>query len=127
MRAGVDAETGMLLTGWDHCLQSLRKCIRTRFRSRIMHRHIGSRQPEMQDQNAHPDTIFEVYRTVADAINDPDEGEPGYNLQAIELLRGGRDGRFVFLLDGEYFPRGHLRDYSVREQRSAQVGVELIV
>jgi len=72
----------------------------------------------MQDQNADPDTIFLIFRAIAEALNDPDGGEPGFNLKAIELVEQGRSGRFVFLLTGDYFPAGHLGDFSVHEDRS---------
>jgi uncharacterized protein len=118
MRAGIDASTGKVLTGWDHCAQSIGKCLTTRFRSRVVRRHLGSRVPELQDQNADPRTIMEAYVSIVEALNDPDGGEPGFNLQRIELVHGGRDGRFIFLLDGVFYPEGHAGDFSIRENRS---------
>lgn len=118
MRTGIDASTGAVLTGWDHCAQSIGKCITTRFGSRVFRRHLGSNVPLLQDQNADADTIFQVYRAIAEALNDPDGGEPGFNLKTIELVEKGRAGRFAFLLTGDYFPRGHLGDFSIREDRS---------
>lgn len=115
MRTGVDAETGGMLTGWGHCAQSIGKCVTTRYASRVRARHIGSEVPELQDANATADTIFEVYMSIAEALNDPDAGEPGFNLKTLELAHDARAGRFVFLLAGDYFPRGHLGDYSIRE------------
>lgn len=118
MRAGIDARTGKVLAGWAHCAQSIGKCLTTRFASRVMRRHIGSEVPELQDENPDPATILRLYVSIATALNDPAGGEPGFNLTSIELVRGGRDGRFVFLLDGDYFPRGHLGDFSLKEGRS---------
>lgn len=117
MRTGIDATTGKVLTGWGHCCQSIDKCLRTRFASRVMHRHLGSRVPELQDANANALTIFETFGAIADALNDPDGGEPGFSLSTISLVEYGRSGRFAFILDGPFFPRGHLGDYTVREQR----------
>ena len=118
MRTGVDARTGKPLTGWEHCAQSIGRCITTRFGTRVMRRHIGSLVPELQDQNADADTIFQVYRSIAEALNDPDGGEPGFNLKTIELVEQGRTGRFVFLLTGDYYPLGHLGDFSIVEDRA---------
>ena len=106
------------MTGWDHVVQSLGKLLTTRFNTRTMRRHLGSNVPELQDQNADPLTIFNLYVSIAEAINDPDNGEPGFNLKTIELVEAKRTGRFVFLMEGDYFPRGHLGDFSVFEQRT---------
>jgi phage baseplate assembly protein W len=121
MRVGIDAETGQVLTGWDHCVQSISKCLTTRFNTRIIRRHLGSIVPELQDDNADPSTIFRVYMAIAEALNDPDSGEAGFSLQTIELLEWGRSGRFVFLLEGIFYPRGHLGDYSIFETRQARL------
>lgn len=121
MRTGIDAQTGKLLTGWAHCVQSIGKCLTTRFETRMLRRHLGSLVPELQDQNADAMTIFKVYMAIADALNDPDSGEPGFSLQTIEMVEYGRAGRFVFILDGTYYPRGHLGDYSLKEKRQARL------
>ena len=52
MRTGISATTGRVLTGWDHCVQSLAKILTTRFNSRVMRRDFGSRVPDLQDANA---------------------------------------------------------------------------
>ncbi|KNY35681.1 baseplate assembly protein [Agrobacterium sp. SUL3] len=115
MRAGIDARTGKMLLGWKHCVQSIRKCLTTRLGSRVLRRHIGSVLRELQDGNADATTILAAYRAIADALNDPDGGEPGFSLQKIELLEYKRTGRFIFVLTGVWFPRGHLGDWSVYE------------
>ncbi|WP_394706317.1 baseplate assembly protein [Breoghania sp.] len=117
----MNAETGEILTGWDHCVQSLAKILRTRINTRVMRRHFGSRVPELQDANANALTIFELYVAVGEAIEDPDTGEPGYSLRTIELAKAGREGQFVFLLDGIFYPLGHLGDFSVFEERHAAI------
>lgn len=115
MRTGVDARTGKVLTGWGHCVQSIDKCLRTVFGSRVMRRHLGSLVPTLQDENPDPLTLFKVYSAIAEALNDEDGGEPGFSLQTVDMVEYGRSGRFAFRLTGNWFPRGHLGDYSVGE------------
>lgn len=121
MRTGIDATTGKVLTGWDHCVQSIGRCLTTRIGSRAIRRHLGSLVPEMQYQNADPATIFRLYVSIAEALSDPDGGEPGFGLRTIELVEDGRSGRFVFLLDGVFYPFGHRGDFSLREDRQARL------
>ncbi len=45
MRVGLNERTGQLLTGWAHCQQCIRRCLRTRFRTREMRYHLGSEVP----------------------------------------------------------------------------------
>lgn len=114
-RVGVNAKTGQLLYGWDHCVQSIGKCLTTRVATRALKRHIGSDVPLFQDANADAATILKLYRAITEALNDPDGGEPGFSLQRIEMIGWGRKGRFAFLLTGIWYPFGHLGDWSVRE------------
>ncbi len=115
MRTGVDASTGKVLTGWAHCVQSINRCLTTRYGTRVMRRHLGSLVPELQDANADALTIFKVFAAIAEALNDPDGGEPGFSLKTIELVEYGRAGRFAFQMNGDWFPRGHLGDFSTSE------------
>ncbi|ADZ72402.1 GPW/gp25 family protein [Polymorphum gilvum] len=123
MRTGISATTGKVLTGWDHCVQSLGKILTTRFNSRVMRRDFGSRIPDLQDANANERTLLELYVAIAEAVEDPVNGEPGFRLRTIDLAAGGRAGRFVFILDGYFYPRGHLGDYALREARVADLAV----
>jgi len=118
VRTGIDEQTGQILRGWPHCQQSIRRCLRTRFRTREMRHHIGSDVPELQDANADAATIFSFFVAIAEALADPHGGEPGFRVRSIEVISSGRLGRFMFLLAGDYFPFGHLGDYSIREDGS---------
>ena len=123
MRTGISATTGKVLTGWDHCVQSLAKILTTRFNSRVMRRDFGSRVPDLQDANANERTLLELYVAIAEAVEDPVNGEPAFRLRTIDLAAGGRSGRFVFILEGDFYPRGHLGDYSQRQSRVADLAV----
>ncbi|WP_336812240.1 GPW/gp25 family protein [Bosea sp. MMO-172] len=116
MRVGLNRRTGEVLTGWDHCIQSICFIILTRIGSLIMLRAFGSLVPELQDDNATPQTIMRVYAAIAAALK---AWEPCFRLTKIQLTRHGPDGVFAFILEGRFYPMGHVGDYSVFEAKRA--------
>lgn len=116
MRTGIDDITGKLLTGWDHCAQSLRLILTTRVGALVMRRDFGGGLAELQDRNPSPRELMRAFVTCATAIR---LWEPGFRLTKIELLRAGPDGVYRLELTGTFYPRGHLGDYSVTETRSS--------
>ena len=123
MRTDFHPDTGAIVEDWEATLLSLSRLLRTRFGTRVMHRHLGSDVPDIQDANASGRTLFELYVSIAEAIDDPQEGEPIFDRRTIALAAGGRDGRFVFILDGDEYPLGHLGDFSVVNPRRAAIPV----
>ena len=119
MRAGIDRETGRLLTGWEHCAQSIGVVLTTRIGWRLMRRSFGSRLRDLQDRNPDQPTLLAAFVTIAEALR---RWEPGFRLERIVPERIGADGVTVVTLVGTYFPRGHLGDYSLAEPRSARYG-----
>lgn len=116
MRVGLDRRTGQTLTGWSHCLQSLVFILTSAIGSHVLARDLGSAALDLQDRNATPMRIMQIYASVAAAIR---AHEPGYRLRSVQLVRYGADGVFAFLLSGVFYPRGHLGDYSISEGREA--------
>lgn len=120
MRTGLDARTGQMLTGWDHCVQSIGVILMTRIGTRVMRRPFGAVLKDLQDANPDPRTIMLIYVGIAEALR---LWEPGFRLQSIALTRAGADGIYHFTLVGTFYPRGHLGDYSVAEARTAALGL----
>jgi phage baseplate assembly protein W len=118
-RAGIDRETGRLLTGWEHCAQSIAVVLTTRIGWRVMRREFGSRLRDLQDRNPDPATMLAAFVSIAEALA---RWEPGFRLSRITPERIGVDGVTVLTLSGAFYPRGHLGDYSVSEQREASYG-----
>nr|WP_210289508.1 GPW/gp25 family protein [Chelatococcus caeni] len=123
----MDAQTGKLLTGWDHCVQSIGKILTTRVGQRVMRRAFGSAALDLQDRNATPMNIMRVYTAIAAALR---QWEPGFRLKTIRLTRAGADGVFAFEISGIFYPNGHLGDYSLSEERdvtlAADTGLRLV-
>ncbi|WP_336800660.1 GPW/gp25 family protein [Kaistia sp. MMO-174] len=117
-RTGINRNTGKVIVGWAHCVQSIGVIISTRLESRLMRRTFGSLVPKLQDANASRRILLELYVAIADALA---KWEPGFRLQTINLETGGRDGVFKFVLSGVFYPRGHLSDYSLSEPQSTLV------
>lgn len=118
MRTGIDDRTGQILTGWDHCVQSIRLILTTRVGALVMRRDFGGGLVELQDRNPSPRVMMEAFVRIATAIR---QWEPGFRLQQIAMTRSGPDGIYVLDMVGIFYPRGHLGDYSVSETRSAAI------
>lgn len=116
MRHGLDRATGRPLSGWEHCLQSIVVILTTVIGQCVMLRDFGSAALDMQDRRATPLNIMRIYADVAAALR---RWEPGYRLRTIQIVRYGPDGVFAFMLTGVFYPRGHLGDYSISEEREA--------
>ena len=114
---GLNAKTGGPLAGWAHVSQSIGRILMTRIGSRVMFRDFGADVPKMIDANATPKVIMGFFVAIAEAL---DKWEPRFRLTHVALTRAGPDGKFTFQLTGVHFPRGHLGDYSVSEDRSGQ-------
>ena len=109
MRSGVDRQTGQVLTGWAHCLQSIGVILTTAIGALIMARDFGM---DGQIQDA-PMTAFPTYISAAAAalrLN-----EPGFKLTRIAPTRAGADGVFAFDVAGDFYPNALDGDFSVVE------------
>lgn len=120
MRSGMDRTTGRLIEGWDHCVQSITIILTTRIGTLVLMRAFGSVTRDLQDRNPDPLTMMVAFVGIARALR---LYEPGFRLRRIVPLQAGPDGVYSFDLVGDYFPRGHLGDYSLRESRTTGIGI----
>lgn len=118
MRTGVDKNTGKVLKGWAHCVQSIETILTTRVGTLMWRRAFGADVQTIQDQNATSLTLITLYRSVAEAL---DKHEPAFVLENIELERGGRDGVFIFILTGTFYPNGHIGIFDEGEVQTATI------
>lgn len=128
MRAGMDEATGRIVTGWDHVEMVIRRCLTTRPGSLVLRRRIGSALKALQDENMTGETVLAAYSAIAEALSpaNPNWGEPGFRLRDIKMIGIDRMGQLGLVLTGDYFPNGHLGDFSTRETGATTIPVRQV-
>lgn len=112
MRTGVDRNTGELLTGWAECAQSIGIIVTTAIGSLVLQRDFGSDGPTLLDRPMSTPSIMDHFMSIAEALR---KWEPGFKLRRIDVLKAGQDGVIGFAVVGDFYPNGHLGDYSIVE------------
>jgi len=112
---GIDRNTGKIIAGWPHVVQSLRVIFTTFFGERVLRRWFG---PKILGQNLTPSTVLKFWSAICVAI---DTWEPRYKVTQIIPLSADRDGSIGFRINGVYRPRGHLGDFSVEQPRNLSI------
>lgn len=108
---GLDRETGSIITGWDHVVQSLQDIFLTNFGERTMREWYGSNVPVLLGQrNIVPKEIIDYF---AELLAPIEQWEPRFRVTQIVPVKVTRDGQFHFYLDGEYRPRATFGDFTV--------------
>lgn len=116
--AGVDWNTGKPLDGFAHVAQSFAILMTTRKRSRVQRRHVGSDMPNLVDRAISQLTIIDFYAAIADAAR----FEPRFKIGRMSTSQGD-DGRPTVAIQGDYYPRGHLGDFSVSEPKTMSIAL----
>ena len=120
--AGISAVTGRPLTDWEHTDQSIGKIVQTAIGARVMRRTFGSDLPDLGDSKTFRKNILAVYSAAAAAI---DAWEPRFRMRTGAVRSVSADGKIGLVISGTYFPRGHLGDYSVAEDKVARVALTI--
>lgn len=115
---GINRHTGKPLSGWDHVAQSLGVLFTTPKGSRVMRRAFGSDLPRLVDAPISPMTVIDVYAAVAEAVG---RYEPRFRVTQMSVNETTSEANLVVDIQGVYFPRGHLNDFSVSEPKSVSV------
>jgi hypothetical protein len=111
--AGIDRNTGRLLSGWPHLVQSLGVLFTTDIATRLMRRHFGATTANLLGENLVLATILRFAATIMVAV---ELWEPRFRIRKIDIPRAAnsserlRMGRVSMAIRGEYRPRGHLGD-----------------
>lgn len=115
---GVKAETGAIVSGWAHVEQSIGKILSTAIGSRVMRREFGSEVYELVDRPMTDRVVLAFYVAVANAIS---RWEPRFRVTHVFVDKVESTGVIELRLTGDYFPRGHLGDFSVSSNKIADV------
>lgn len=115
---GMDRETGRRLAGWDHVVQSIQVLLTTPKLSRIMRRAVGSGLPRLVDAPVSPVTLIDFYQATALAIG---AYEPRFKVVRVQLDAAAPAGTLSIAIEGIFYPRGHLGDFSVSVPKSASL------
>lgn len=115
---GLDATSGLVLTGWDHVLQSLSDIFTTGFGERIIREWYGSFVPSLLGRLITPQEVTPFFVAITSAI---EQWEPRYRVSEIKVLKATREGALHFYIDGEYRPRAVYGDFTVEGARRVNV------
>lgn len=128
--ATIDRETGKELSGLDDVWQSIGTILSTPLKALVFARDFGSLLPRMVDRALNPITLIEFFAAFPEAVNriNPETlmmEEPRFRVRRMKLSTDSDipNGRAIFDVEGVYFPRGHLGDYSIAEDAFGQVVV----
>ena len=114
--AGIDRDTGRLLSGWSDVEQSLCVIFTTKLGSRVMRRNFGSAIPFILGQNLTPSTMLKFYTAIAIGV---ELWEPRFRVRRVSLpadLNSAlqlRSGQIGLRIDGDYRPNALVGDVSV--------------
>lgn len=104
---GIDRHTGKVLTGWAHVMQSIEVLLTTPYFERVMRPYVGSFGIRLFGELANRRTAQRFRWTVATALL---LFEPRFHPTRIDQIDLDRTGETVWIIEGDYRPRGHLGD-----------------
>ncbi len=121
--AGIDRNTGRLLEGWPHVVQSILVIITTGCGERMLRRWFGSAVPQLPGENLTTPTVVRFFAALIAAleVREVDTGlprEPRFKIIKITPKRVDRSGELRLEVLGVYLPRGHLGDFTPEDMRT---------
>ena len=126
--AGINRETGRLLTGYDHVVQSIEVILTTFLGEAILREWFGFPGNSLLGKLGTQTPIIRYFRAIALALTIRQlnglPAEPRFRLMKITPLSLDREGELSVLLEGIYFPRGHLGDFTPESGTPARLRLQ---
>ena len=123
--AGMDRESGRILTDYDHVAQSIGKVLTTQITERVMREWFGFPGFAMLGESMNRRNLARFLQLIAIALTKRQlnglPAEPRFRVVKVVPVSTARDGNFECRVEGEYLPRGHLGDE--RSERDLIIGV----
>jgi uncharacterized protein len=110
--SGVDRNTGKPVSGWEHTQLCIQDLATTEIGTRVGRRDYGCNLPDLQDR---PGTAAWIGRATVALSGALTKWEKRFKLVSSKLVKAGPDGAFAIAMTGDYYPRGHLGDFSIVE------------
>lgn len=107
--AGMSNETGQILDGWDHVVQSVRDIFTKRFFEQRMRPYVGSHVIRLLGENVNEQTVMRLKWAIMLAI---DLFEPRLTPKNIDLLDFDRTGASSWVIQVIYRPRALEGDFT---------------
>jgi hypothetical protein len=121
-RTGIDAETGRVLTGYAHLVQSIHKIVGTMPTERVMRLDFGMEPSRRLGRNITVALAATLYRDAVAAIH---RWEPEYRVVRLQLVDIDRAGVLAIYIEGEYYPEGRLGNYDLVEPANINIPLAL--
>ena len=118
---GMNSLTGQKIENWEYCWQRIADRLKTLKGTRVMRHEYGSIIPRIIDRPQNYELLLELTLSIVSCLHDPVEGEPCFRVGRVALGSMSAEGFVRVDIHGVYFPRGHLGDYSVYENRTGDL------
>lgn len=116
--AGINRFSGEpLVDGWEHTKQSIGVILTTPKVSRVMRRFLGADLPRLVDSPISPVTVIDFFAACAQSM----EYEPRFKVSRMKVDDATSNGTLALVMEGVYYPRGHLGDFTVSQPQTIAV------
>lgn len=112
-------DSGGVVNGWAHVVQSIQTILATRLNTRVFRREFGSEVPALVDAPMNEAGVLSLYVAVAEAI---ERWEPRFEVSDVQV-EGAATGIITMVLTGSHRPNAHMGDLTTVDDEVQTVRV----